>query len=109
MLLENLKWPDVKSLDFSQSPVLIPLGSLEQHGPHLPLTTDTEIVTAIAREVESSLADRILVTPTLWLCPSPLHINFPRTLIPQPPIYICILKSLTPSLLPHAPKNQFPL
>jgi creatinine amidohydrolase len=107
MLLENLKWPDVKSLDFSQSPVLIPLGSLEQHGPHLPLTTDTEIVTAIAREVESRLADRILVTPTLWLGHSPHHMNFPGTLSAEPGIYIGIVKSLVHSMVRHGAKKIF--
>src|SRR5260370_34206786 len=107
MLLENLKWPDVKSLDFSQSPVLIPLGSLEQHGPHLPLTTDTEIVTDIAREVESRIADRILVTPTLWLGHSPHHMNFPGTLSAEPGIYIGIVKSLVHSMVRHGAKKIF--
>ena len=40
------------------SPALvIPVGSTEQHGPHLPLDTDTRIATAVAREVAERLAD----------------------------------------------------
>ena len=38
--------------------ILIPLGSTEQHGPHLPLDTDTRIATAVARSVAERLADR---------------------------------------------------
>ena len=107
MLLENLKWPEVKRVDLSGTPVVIPLGSLEQHGPHLPLTTDTEIVTAIAREVESRLPTRILLTPTLWLGHSPHHMNFSGTLSVEPRIYIDILKSLAHSMIRHGAKKIF--
>jgi creatinine amidohydrolase len=107
MLLENLKWPEVKRLDFSKCAVVIPLGSFEQHGPHLPLTTDTEIVTAIAREVEARLSGAILVTPTLWLGHSPHHMNFPGTLSVEPRIYIDIVKSLVHSMVRHGAKRIF--
>jgi creatinine amidohydrolase len=107
MLLENLKWPEVKRIDFARTPVVIPLGSLEQHGPHLPLTTDTEIVTAIAKRVETALSDRILVTPTLWLGHSPHHMNFPGTLSAEPRIYMDIVKSLVHSMVRHGAKKIF--
>ena len=51
MLLQDLAWPEVKALDFDELILLFPTGSFEQHGPHLPLTTDTDIVSAIAEEV----------------------------------------------------------
>ena len=35
--------------------ILIPVGSTEQHGPHLPLDTDTRIATAVARAATDSL------------------------------------------------------
>jgi creatinine amidohydrolase len=107
MLLENMKWPEVKRLDFSKCPVVIPLGSLEQHGPHLPLTTDTEIVTAIARGVESKLGSGILVTPTLWLGHSPHHMNFPGTLSVEPAVYVGMVKSLVHSMVRHGAKKIF--
>jgi creatinine amidohydrolase/Fe(II)-dependent formamide hydrolase-like protein len=46
--------------------VLLPLGSFEQHGRHLPLTTDTDIVTAVARGVERKRVNKILCLPALW-------------------------------------------
>jgi mycofactocin system creatininase family protein len=36
--------------------LLVPLGSTEQHGPHLPLDTDTRIATAVARGAQAGLA-----------------------------------------------------
>jgi len=43
--------------------VLVPLGSLEQHGPHLPLDTDTAIATAVAEGVAREL-------PGTWVAPA---------------------------------------
>jgi len=43
--------------------VIIPIGSLEQHGSHLPISTDSDIVTAIAKDVAKKC--RFLVLPTI--------------------------------------------
>ena len=43
--------------------VLVPVGSTEQHGPHLPLDTDTRIATAVARTVAQRLAAAPTATP----------------------------------------------
>jgi creatinine amidohydrolase len=107
MLLENLKWPEVKRIDFSECSIVIPLGSIEQHGPHLPVTTDTEIVTALARKVEARLSSSVLVTPTLWLGHSPHHMNFPGTLSVEPRVYIDMVKSLVHSMVRHGAKKIF--
>lgn len=69
--------------------VMIPLGSTEQHGPHLPLDTDTRIATAVAREVAACLAgasnfgDRPLhwlVAPAIAYGDSGEHQSFPGTI-----------------------------
>ncbi len=57
----------------------VPIGSCEQHGPHLPLATDTIIADALAEH----LADRrpsIVITPTLGITASGEHTGFPGTL-----------------------------
>lgn len=80
MLLENLTWPEVKKLRPATRIVLLPFGSFEQHGPHLPLTTDTDLVTAVARGVEAERPQKILCLPTLWPGHSTHHLFFPGTL-----------------------------
>ena len=60
--------------------VLLPLGSFEQHGPHLRLTTDSDIVTAVARGVEALRPEKVLCLPTLWPGHSTHHAFFPGTL-----------------------------
>jgi mycofactocin system creatininase family protein len=58
----------------------LPLGSLEQHGPHLPLDTDTRIATAVA----AGLAERlewVAMAPALGYGASGEHATFPGTLL----------------------------
>jgi creatinine amidohydrolase len=98
MLLENLTWPEVKSLKFSDMIVVLPLGSFEQHGHHLPLTTDTDIVTAIARRVESALPEKVLCLPTLWPGHSTHHLFFPGTLSVSQMPYIHLIIELCESI-----------
>jgi len=98
MLLRDLTWPEVKSLDFGNMIVLFPTGSFEQHGPHLPFTTDTDIVSAIAAGVEQRLPDRVLLVPTLWAGLSTHHMHFPGTVDVPQMLYIQLITALGQSL-----------
>ena len=71
MLLQNARWPALK--DLASRIFVLPLGSLEQHGPHLPLFTDSLIISHIAEKVESVRSDGIVMLPVQWLGHSPHH------------------------------------
>ncbi|MFE4956082.1 mycofactocin biosynthesis peptidyl-dipeptidase MftE [Streptomyces sp. NPDC056653] len=78
-------WPEITG----QPLLLIAVGSTEQHGPHLPLDTDTVVATAVAREAVRRLADRdraegspdpqVLLAPALAFGASGEHAHFPGT------------------------------
>jgi creatinine amidohydrolase len=74
--LGTLRWPE---LDRPLPIVLLPLGSTEQHGPHLPLDTDTRIAAAVAAAVSARLPG-LLVAPPLGYGASGEHAGFPGTL-----------------------------
>lgn len=74
--LGDLAWPEVA--EAGPSLLLVPVGSCEQHGPHLPLDTDTRIGVAIAREVVRLRAG-ILLGPPLAYGASGEHTGFPGT------------------------------
>jgi creatinine amidohydrolase len=74
--LGDLTWTDVRN---SPRIVLIPVGSLEQHGPHLPLDTDTRIATAIAEHV-CELREDLVVGPAVAIGASGEHAGFDGTL-----------------------------
>src|SRR5205814_1104289 len=107
MLLENLTWPEVKKLKLAHKVVLFPLGSFEQHGPHLPLTTDTDIVTAIARRLEQKRSDKILCLPTLWPGHSTHHLFFPGTLSVRQMPYIQLVIELCQSIMKMGAQKVF--
>jgi mycofactocin precursor peptide peptidase len=66
------------------SGLTIPVGSTEQHGPHLPLDTDTRIATAVARAVTARLSDvprlHWMMAPAVAYGASGEHQSFPGTI-----------------------------
>jgi creatinine amidohydrolase len=107
MLLENLTWPEVKGLKVENKIVVFPLGSFEQHGHHLPLTTDTDIVTGIARRVEQERPEKVLCLPTLWPGHSTHHLFFPGTLSVSQFPYIQMMTELCHSIAKMGAKKVF--
>jgi creatinine amidohydrolase len=77
--LERSTWPEVADAAASGAVLLIPVGSTEQHGPHLPLTTDTDIATAIATAAARRHPD-LVVAPALAYGSSGEHQDFAGTL-----------------------------
>lgn len=73
-----MTWQEVEALD-RDIVVVIPTGSLEQHGPHLPLLTDTLLATAVTSAVEKALNKEVLLTPCVWLGASAHHLPFAGT------------------------------
>ncbi|EWG06735.1 MAG: hypothetical protein ASUL_07954 [Candidatus Aramenus sulfurataquae] len=56
---------------------LLPIGSVEQHGPHLPMGTDSIIAEEVARRVEERFPEHVLLFPTLYVGCSMEHKGFP--------------------------------
>lgn len=103
MILQNATWPEVAAFAEAadERVCLIPTGSLEQHGPHLPLFTDSLLVTAVAEEVERRASDLVLLLPTLWLGASAHHLEFPGSLSATFPGYSGALEAVFASLAKH--------
>lgn len=81
------------------TPVVVPLGSLEQHGHHLPTATDTLQVEAIAQAAEKKSPNDFLLLPTLWLGSSDHHIDFPGTVSVSGELYSQMIRSIARCLL----------
>ncbi|WP_459800276.1 mycofactocin biosynthesis peptidyl-dipeptidase MftE [Herbidospora sp. RD11066] len=67
-------------MDLSRPMVLVPLGSTEQHGPHLPPHTDTAIAEAVAHAAAFRLGESVLVAPPIAYGASGEHQGFPGTM-----------------------------
>ena len=99
MYLGDESWPDLKEYFADHSLALVPLGSTEQHGPHLPESTDHTIAEAFARNV----ADRTgyLRTPTVNVGVSGHHRQFHGTMWVDPPEFREYIESMTRNLTTH--------
>ena len=76
--IEALPWPDVGERA-AQSILAVPLGSTEQHGPHLPIGTDSAVAVALAERLATARPD-VLVAPPLPYGSAGEHAAFPGTL-----------------------------
>jgi mycofactocin precursor peptide peptidase len=77
--LADLAWPEVGPLAAAGAILAVPLGSTEQHGPHLPLSTDTDIAVALCDRL-AAVRDEVLVAPAVAYGSSGEHGGFPGTL-----------------------------
>ncbi len=82
------RWPDLDT----NITLLIPIGSCEQHGPHLPLDTDTRIALEISTR-SAALTENCLVAPAVSMTASGEHQGFPGTLsIGNEALELCIVE-----------------
>ncbi len=78
MWLADLAWPDVAGRA-AEAMLVVPLGAVEQHGPHLPLSTDTDIAVALCKRLAAARLE-VLIAPPIPYGSSGEHAAFPGTL-----------------------------
>lgn len=76
--LDRLAWPDVAARAAS-SVLAVPVGATEQHGPHLPIGTDTAVAVALAERLATA-RDDVVVAPAVVYGSSGEHAGFAGTL-----------------------------
>lgn len=96
MYLGDATWPEAGDHLSECSLAVVPLGSTEQHGPHLPLATDHLIAESLAREA-AARAD-VLCTPTVTVGVSAHHRQFHGTMSVGPSAFRDYVESLSRSL-----------
>jgi creatinine amidohydrolase len=96
MRLEYARWPDLAAL--KKHTFVVPLGSLEQHGPHLPVFTDSLIVSYVANRVEELRSETIVLLPVQWLGHSPHHRRFGCVSLDFQP-YVDVIRGICHSLI----------
>lgn len=82
LVLQEMTWPEVKAYLAKCDLVIIPLGSTEQHGPHLPLGTDFYEALGMAKLISARTG--VMVAPLVLIGYSAYHSGFPGTLSLKP-------------------------
>ena len=78
--------------------VIMPSAAIEQHGPHLPIITDTCIVEAVSERVAAAASVPVLVAPTVCYGASQHHFPFPGVMSLSSGTFSAILRDLLDSL-----------
>ncbi len=100
MLLAELTWPEIQALT-PDTPVVVPIAALEQHGRHMPVFTDSLLLGEVVRRAAEVLKDRVLFTPLMWLGNSEHHIDFAGTMTARPRVYLDLLTDMVENLMFH--------
>lgn len=103
--LEELQWPEVERyLEERPAPtVIVPIGSTEQHGPHLPLAVDSFQARDLAEEIAAA-AD-VLVAPLIPYGDANHHLGFPGTISLSTQTVVSVLTDVYASLAGHGFRN----
>ena len=100
---QRMKAQELRALAEQNAVVILPIASIEQHGPHLPTMTDTrlghEIAIRTAHKVQG--ARPVVVTPVVWSGLSEHHMDFGGTLTVSHATFRAILKDLIVSITRH--------
>jgi creatinine amidohydrolase len=98
--IERMTWPEVEeAIAESKGIALIPVGAVEEHGPHLPLGTDSietyEIGLRAARQA------KVVITPLIWFGNSRSFMDFPGTIAITPETLKMYTRDVLLSLIRH--------
>jgi creatinine amidohydrolase len=101
--LGDLTITDINTYLAQKDLIIVPMASLEQHGPHLPLYTDTVTAVEMSKRVAELIA--VLHTPPIWMGYSPQHMHRPGmgrgTITMRSSTVLAIMHDTARSLIHH--------
>jgi creatinine amidohydrolase len=101
--LGNLSFTDVQEYLTVKDTILVPMASFEQHGPHLPIYTDTITCVEVSKRVAEMIA--VLHTPPIWTGYSPQHMFEPGmgrgTITIRSSVLLALVHDVARSLIHH--------
>jgi creatinine amidohydrolase len=100
MRWEEMTSPEIGALDRERTVVILPIGSVEQHGRHMPIGTDTMLAQAVS--LAAAEADpEIAVMPPPWYGFSAHHMRFPGSITLRAETLMAVAEDIVGSLVTH--------
>ncbi len=97
----RLTWAEMNEAIAMEKVVILPTGSTEQHGRHLPLDVDVFLCESVCLEAGRRAPDRILVLPPIAYGLNLHHIDFPGTIHIEPEVFVAFCTNITKSVAYH--------
>jgi creatinine amidohydrolase len=104
-LYEKLTWPEVDAAAIAGKIPIIPVGAIEQHGPHLPLDVDCLLPRGVALRAAELIPDRVLVLPVIHHGYTGHVMDFPGTINVHWQHFIAMIIDVGKSLAYHGFKR----
>ena len=100
MRWEELTSAEIGALDRDRTVVILPLGSVEQHGNHLPLGTDTMLAEAVSCAAAEASGGTVVMPPP-WYGFSAHHMRFPGSITLRAETLLALAEDVVASLVRH--------
>ncbi|HEV7268041.1 MAG TPA: creatininase family protein [Falsiroseomonas sp.] len=105
---ERMTAPELRALAARDAVVVLPVASLEQHGPHLPVWTDSFIGHAVSiRGAELAGKAPVVVLPPMWLGLSEHHLPFGGTISLDYATFAAVLRCVVRSIMADGFRKLF--
>ena len=104
LLWARMTAPELREAAASDALVILPVASVEQHGPHLATGTDTALGEAVALRTALKLAavgHRVVVLPCIWHGLAEHHMEFGGTITLDQPTFLAVLRGVAGSVFRH--------
>ena len=100
-LYEEFTWPEIRVAVAQNRVAVLPVGTIEQHGPHLPLITDVLTATEISRRAVSEIPGEAVLMPPVFYAFNEHHLDFPGTISVRGETFINYVSDIGRSLAHH--------
>jgi len=98
---EQMTWPEIRDVAKEDRVVVVPIGTLEDHGPHLPIDTDVRIIETICAGACARVAEQVVLLPAVTHGYSPHHRDFPGSINIRWNVFVEHLRDIAESLVQH--------
>src|ERR1700722_5556285 len=98
---EEFTWPEIREAVAQNRVAVLPVGTVEQHGPHLPLVTDVLTAGEMSRLAVASAPAESVLLPPVYYSFNEHHMDFPGTIAVEGPSIIKYVTDIGRSLARH--------
>ncbi len=100
-LWEEHSWPELREAARAEKVVVLPVGTIEQHGPHLPLATDCITSREMSRLAVERIPDEAVLMPQVFYAFNEHHLDFPGTIAVEGQTFINYVTDIGRSVAYH--------
>jgi creatinine amidohydrolase len=102
---ERLTWPEINIAAEMEKVIVLPIGSIEQHGHHLPMDVDVRLTSTIATEAGKRASSDLLIMPAVTFGYCHHVMDFPGTITVEPSTFVRLLIDIGRSVAHHGFKR----